>query len=533
MTMKFPNSPLLLLILSILSSLSVSWATSEPVPINGFLQCLPNQFHSGHPIFEAVYTPQNTSFRSVLMARIKNRRFSSPTIPKPLAIVAAKHESHVQATIVCAKQHGLQIRIRSGGHDYEGLSYVSHVPFVVLDMFHLQSVNVSVKDESAWVESGATLGKIYHKIAQKSKVHGFPAGVGPTVGAGGHFSGGGYGNLMRKYGLSIDNIVDAKLVDADGRILDRKSMGEDIFWALIGGGGGSFGVVLSWKLKLVRVPEKVTVFNVTRTLEQGVTDVLYKWQFVAPVLPKDLFLRARPEIENNTEGKKIAEVSFIGQFLGQTHELLPLMNKRFPELGLRREDCHEVSWFESVVFWAELPLGTPRSIYLNLKNKPIPFFKAKSDYVKKPIPKKVIEYMFKAMLEIGNIWMEWNPHGGRMSEISSSATPSPHRAGNLYMIQYYTSWFQDEGIEATNSYIHLTRKLHEKMTPFVSRNPREAFQNYRDLDIGANLYNQSNLLTARAYGSKYFEGNFERLVRVKTMIDPHNFFKHEQSIPPI
>ncbi|BBH01219.1 hypothetical protein Prudu_011420 [Prunus dulcis] len=141
--------------------------------------------------------------------------------------------------------------------------------------------------------------------------------------------------------------------------------------------------------------------------------------------------------------------------------------------------------------------------------------------------------MFKAMLEIGNIWMEWNPHGGRMSEISASATPSPHRAGNLYSIQYYTSWFQDEGIEATNRYIHLTRKLHEKMTPFVSRNPREAFQNYRDLDIGANLYNQSNLLTASVYGSKYFEGNFERLVRVKTMVDPHNFFKHEQSIPPI
>ncbi|PQM36565.1 flavin-dependent oxidoreductase FOX5-like [Prunus yedoensis var. nudiflora] len=223
--MKFPNSPLALLILSILSSLSVSWATSEPVPINGFLQCLPKQF-------------------------------SSPATPKPLAIVAAKQESHVQATIVCAKQHGLQIRIRSGGHDYEGLSYVSHVPFVVLDMFHFQSVDVNVKDESAWVESGATLGETYYKIAEKTKVHGFPAGVCPTVGAGGHFSGGGYGNMMRKYGLSIDNIVDAKLVDANGRILDRKSMGEEIFWALRGGGGASFGVILSWKLKLVRVPEK-------------------------------------------------------------------------------------------------------------------------------------------------------------------------------------------------------------------------------------------------------------------------------------
>ncbi|PQP98222.1 hypothetical protein Pyn_26128 [Prunus yedoensis var. nudiflora] len=197
------------------------------------------------------------------------------------------------------------------------------------------------------------------------------------------------------------------------------------------------------------------------------------------------------------------------------------MNETFPELGLRRKDCHEVSWIESVVFFAEFPLGTPITILLNQTGKPIPFFKAKSDYVKKPIPKKVIEYIFKAMLEIGNIWMEWNPHGGRMSEISASATPYPHRAGNLYMIQYYTSWFQDEGLRPPTD------------DSVVSRNPREAFQNYRDLDIGANLYNQSNLLTARVYGSKYFKGNFERLVRVKTMVDPHNFFKHEQSIPPI
>ncbi|PRQ29817.1 putative cannabidiolic acid synthase [Rosa chinensis] len=119
-----------------------------------------------------------------------------------------------------------------------------------------------------------------------------------------------------------------------------------------------------------------------------------------------------------------------------------------------------------------------------------------------------------------------------MSEISESETPFPHRAGNLFMIQYYMSW-EEEGIEATNRYLSISRKFYKIMTPFVSKRPREAFQNYRDLDIGANLDNYTIFNIARVYGSKYFEGNFERLVHVKTDVDPQNFFKHEQSIPPL
>ncbi|KAI9197614.1 hypothetical protein LWI28_001605 [Acer negundo] len=71
------------------------------------------------------------------MAYVKNRRFLTSETPIPLAITAAKDESHVQATVLCAKYSGLEIRIRSGGHDYEGLSYTSIVPFAILDMFNL------------------------------------------------------------------------------------------------------------------------------------------------------------------------------------------------------------------------------------------------------------------------------------------------------------------------------------------------------------------------------------------------------------
>ncbi|KAI4299284.1 hypothetical protein L6164_032758 [Bauhinia variegata] len=321
-------------------------ATSDP-SLENFQQCLLNHSQHTNPISEAIYTPTNSSFSSLLLTRISNRRYSTPSTPKPLAIVPVKHESHLQATIICAKSHGLQVRVRSGGHDYEGLSYVSQVPFVVLD-----------KLETAWVQSGATIGELYYSISQRSNVHGFPAGACPTVGTGGHFSGGGYGNMMRKYGLTVDNVIDAELVDVNGRILDRKSMGEDVFWAICGGGGASF------------------------------------W----------------------------------------SHSFME----------------------DQIVFWTVYPIGSPIEVLLAKHKAPQVFFKSRSDYAKKPIPKTVIENIWDLMIKGEKVWMQWNPYGGRMHEISASATPFPHRAWNLFLIQYYTFW-TEEGIEATNHYMNFSR----------------------------------------------------------------------------
>ncbi|CAN1122289.1 Berberine bridge enzyme-like 9 [Linum perenne] len=285
----------LILFQALLVLLALLISAANSTPISDFVKCIsadkfsPSSLTPTAPPIktgDSLYLPDNPQFITVLNAYIRNLCFELPTTPKPLAIVTAKHEAHVRSVILCAKTTKLQVRIRSGGHDYEGLSYWSDVPFVLLDMLYLRAINISLPEQTAWVESGAVLGELYYAIAKKSNVHAFPAGACPSLGAGGHFSGGGYGNMIRKFGLSVDNIIDAKIVDVKGNDM-------------------------------------------------------------APKVEPELFLRVifAPAPANSTvtvRGK------FMAQYLGEPAKLVSLMNEKFPELGIKLTDCIPMRWMVEV-----------------------------------------------------------------------------------------------------------------------------------------------------------------------------------------
>ena len=94
------------------------------------------------------------------------------------------------------------------------------------------------------------------------------------------------------------------------------------------------------------------------------------------------------------------------------------------------------------------------------------------------------------------------------------------------------SWSEEENA-ALEKYVNWIRRLYDYMAPFVSQSPREAYLNYRDLDIGTNNEGNTNNSQASIWGTKYFKNNFKRLVDVKTLVDSANFFRNKQSIPPL
>ncbi|XVF37897.1 hypothetical protein REPUB_Repub20aG0050700 [Reevesia pubescens] len=515
---------------------SLSWPTSANTN-EDFLHCL-SSFHpeDSSSISRVIYTQTNSSYSSVLESSIHNLRFVTPTTLRPLVIITPLNVSHIQSTIRCSRRHGLQIRTRSGGHDFEGLSYVAEVPFVIVDLVNIRSIDVDVENRAVWVQSGAIIGEVYYRINEKSRTLTFPGALIHTVGIGGFISGGGYGLLFRKYGLAADNVIDAQFIDVKGRVLDRKSMGEDLFWAIRGGGGGCFGIVLSWKIKLVPVPATVTAFSVSRTLEQNATKLVHRWQSVAPNLPKDIYSATLISTTNSSQdGRRTVLANFIGLFLGRADEVVSLMEKRFPELGLVREDCFEMSYIESIIFLNNIQNETLEILLDRSYRSPFlsPSFKSKSDYIKKPMPEIALQGIWSQLLEEDGTsgTLNFISYGGKMAEIPETATPFPHRAGNLYKLNYNVGWQQVDNTDSQR-YISWIRRLYNYTSSFVSKSPREAYVNYRDLDIGANNEGNTSYAQASVWGRKYFKKNFDRLVYVKSKIDPENFFRHEQSIPP-
>ncbi|KAI3709676.1 hypothetical protein L2E82_39442 [Cichorium intybus] len=368
------------------------------------------------------FTPNDTNFTQILKSRAINLKFRTPSTPKPDAIFTPLNETHIQTAVICAKKLGIHLRIRSGGHDYEGLSYTSVMgrPFVVIDLSNMQDVNVDLADNSVWAETGATICQVYYRVAEKSKTVGIPGSICTSLGMGGHVAG--------------------------GRVL------------------------------------------ISRT------------------------------------SNKTLSTTYQALFLGGTDRLVQIMNTGFPELGLKKEDCFEMSWIESVMHIMEYPKIVPPSVLLERKPSFLNYFKAKSDFVREVIPESGLEGMWKIMLEDESPLMIWNPYGGIMSKIPESSIPFPHRNGVLFKVQYVSAWM-DPAMD--DKHVSEIRKVYDYMATYVTKSPREAYVNYRDLDIGMNGKSDDS------WGFKYFKDNFHTLRKIKTKFDYSNFFSHEHSIPLI
>jgi FAD/FMN-containing dehydrogenase len=172
---------------------------------------------------------------------------------RPRAVVQCTDSADVMAVIAAARDHGVDLAIRGGGHSVPGFGTVDDG--LVIDLSPMKGVRIDPVKKVAWVGGGATMGDVDHATYPFGLA--VPGGIVSTTGVAGLTLGGGIGYLTRSAGLSIDNLLSADVVLADGRQVTASDyQNEDLFWALRGG-GGNFGVVTSFEFRLQQVGDIV------------------------------------------------------------------------------------------------------------------------------------------------------------------------------------------------------------------------------------------------------------------------------------
>ncbi|PRP77670.1 Reticuline oxidase-like protein [Planoprotostelium fungivorum] len=416
----------------------------------------------------------------------------------------------------------------SGGHSYEGISCEDDA--IVIDVCPLNQVTIDSGKEGLWAGAGCKMGKLYYAIAHDAgHEYELPAGTGTSVGAGGVMTGGGYGMLARKIGLSSDLIIGMEMVDANGDLImvDEKSH-PDLFWALRGAGGGSYGVVTKFHLKTVKNPKKVTLVNIEWNFRY-IKEVIAAYEEWQPYATDNLTtqLNCRPT-HVHLEGKFIGNPAECAKLFYES----PLMDlERCParsfhtmylspsKVNLKVSCGIETEDFEEFIMDSPPYCGAWQE---EMKSK------KKSDFVYKHGKKfgmegaAVVEAKLKE--EKGKLAnCQFEGYGGFFSTVKEGDTPYPHREDATISLQYWTHW-NDEGLKNEEEkrkrnaeYEEWMREWERQLAPHVSG---KKYRNYEDLDV-----------LSHNWGEVYYGENFDRLKEIKSKYDPTNVFRCSFSIP--
>ena len=433
----------------------------------------------------------------------------------PAMIAVVYNPSQVQMAVQCANQQGLNVVPRSGGHSYLNLS--SQNGQMVIDMADMKAVVINQTAGTANVQVGARLGNIYTTIWNNGNWQ-FNGGTCPSVGIGGFIAGGGYGMTSRKYGLGIDRVKSFNIVIASGTVLScSATSNSDLFWAVLGGGSGSFGVVTDYTLRLFKEPTN-TVFR-------------YEFSTADRAAVIESWMRTYPTVDNRlTCHLDINKWSVVlyGQFLGSMTDF----NNVITATGIKNgrnivsttvtDQCNGLQ--TKVFVWAN---GWQNCLDTSAMNVPArssnkEYGKFKSDYSSVTFSSSLISNILSRIdTSAGSTWMQLAPMKGQIAAHATNATPFYHRA-TRFSIQYYRSMSYQEAREpngAGSTAWSWIRGLETAMKPSVTGG---RYQNYPDLDLGSE------------FGVAYYGlDNFNRLKTIKKARDPGNKFQNEQSIPVV
>ena len=422
---------------------------------------------------------------------------------KPALIVRCRGVADVMAAVDFVRENDLLLSIRAGGHNVSGASIAEGG--VVIDVSEMRSVHVFPEERIARVEGGARLGDLDHETAPFGLAA--PMGVVSKTGVAGLTLHGGAGWLMRRHGLSIDNLKAVEIVTADGRLVRAdEERHPDLFWALRGG-GGNFGVVTAFEFRLHPVGPEVWSLLAIYPLDRA-QEVLAACRDFMGSAPEDLMVIgvfwSAPDVEPVPEehrGKPV--VILLGCYTGPLDEaekvLAPLRTIAEPIADLSAP----LPWTEAQkLLDSDYPDGLLyywKSIYINRLDEEVVALLTDHAH-RRPSPESSIDLWF-----IG---------GGAVHRVDPTATAFYQREA-AYMIGIEANFRHQEEAEANVAW---ARDLHRDLGRFSDGG------NY--LNFPGFIEEREDMLRG-AYGP-----NLERLQKVKTLYDPHNLFPGLLNIAP-
>jgi FAD/FMN-containing dehydrogenase len=422
---------------------------------------------------------------------------------RPAAIVRCADTADVIACVHFGRENGIELAVRGGGHNAAGLGVWDDA--LVVDLSQLRSTTVDPVEHTVRVDAGCTWADVDH-----ATVAGFgmatPSGFLASTGVAGLTLGGGIGYLSRRFGLTVDNLLAADVVLADGSFVTASETSHrDLFWALRGG-GGNFGIVTSFTFRCHQIGEHGTIVGGPVLYDIADTaDVMRWYRELLPSLPEELSgwiglltIPPAPPFPEELWGRKACGIvwCYTGPHNAADAVLEPVRRYGSPLLvGLQ-----------------PMPFNVLQSAFDALYPAGLQWY-WKADFFREISDAAIdVHVRYGARLPTGHSTMHMYPIDGAVSRVAADATPFAYRDGGWAGVIVGV----DPDPANNAAMTEWARDYWEELHPTSAGG---AYINFM-MDEGQDRVRASYL------------GNYERLVRVKDRYDPDNVFHINQNIRP-
>ncbi|HEU6450966.1 MAG TPA: FAD-binding oxidoreductase [Gemmatimonadaceae bacterium] len=414
---------------------------------------------------------------------------------RPSAIVRVSDVGDVRRVIATARNEGYELAVRSGGHSIAGHSTTDSG--LVIDLRGMSRIEIDASDGSAWVETGSTALQVTEALATHGLVVGF--GDSGSVGVGGITLAGGIGFLVRKLGLTIDSLLAAEVVTADGRLLRVDGENHaDLFWA-IRGGGGNFGVVTRLRFRL----HELRRFTGGILILPATPDTIAGFTAAAMAAPEELSAIANvipapplPFVPAEVHGRLVifAMIAFAGDGESADSAIAPFRSLATPHADMVRAGPYLAMYQPEDP--SQHPAVAGRTMFVD------------------SIGTSTAELVFEQLSKSGAAMraVQIRVLGGAAGRVPSDATAYAHRSKPI-LVNAAAFYAGDADREAARQW---TTELWKTLQP----NDDAAYVGFLGDDGPARIH------------AAYPGSTWDRLAAIKAAYDPTNLFRLNHNVPP-